>query len=323
MSALASAAPPPRWLWRDGALVPWAEATVHVNAVGHASVAAVFEGVKAYRAVDGERLLVFRLDDHLARLAESARLCRLRLSHSVGELRQACLDLLAANESTQDTYLRPWIFPRGIIREQMVPADADCETVVDSWPFRSQLRTGAGCRAAVSSWIRVPAAAMPPRAKAFANYHNGRLALLEARENGHDWPIMLNDRHQVAEGAAACVALVRGGVLVTPSLASGVLPGITRDSLLTLARELGIPVEEREVDRGELHLADEIFFMGTAWEILPVTSIDGLPVGERRMGPVAALLEQEYSALVRGESDRHPEWLSELPLAALASVAEQ
>ena len=323
MSALASSAPPPRWIWRDGRLLPWAEATVHVNAVGHASVAAVFEGVKAYRAADGERLLLFRLDDHLKRLAESARLCRLRLSHSPGELRQACLDLLAANESTQDTYLRPWVFPRGIIREQMVPADADCETVVDSWPFQSQLRTGAGCRAAVSSWIRVPAAAMPPRAKAFANYHNGRLALVEARENGHDWPIMLNDRHQVAEGAAACVALVRDGMVVTPSLASGVLPGITRDSLLTLARELGIPVEEREVDRGELHLADEIFFMGTAWEILPVTTIDGLTVGDRRMGPVAALLEQEYSALVRGESDRHPEWLTPAPLAALASITEQ
>jgi len=323
MSALASSAPPPRWIWRDGRLLPWAEATVHVNAVGHASVAAVFEGVKAYRATDGERLLLFRLDDHLRRLAESARLCRLRLSRSPGELRRACLDLLAANQSTQDTYLRPWVFPRGVIREQMVPADADCETVVDSWPFQSQLRTGAGCRAAVSSWIRVPAAAMPPRAKAFANYHNGRLALLEARENGHDWPIMLNDRHQVAEGAAACVALVRDGVLVTPSLASGVLPGITRDSLLTLARELGIPVEEREVDRGELHLADEIFFMGTAWEILPVTTIDGLPVGDRRMGPVAARLEREYSALVRGESDRHPEWLTPVPLAALASIAEQ
>jgi branched-chain amino acid aminotransferase len=314
VSALASQAPPPEWIWRDGRIQPWTEATVHVNAVGHASVAAVFEGIKAYLATDGRELLVFRLDAHIDRLFDSARLCRLRLPHSPAELRQACLDLLAANEYRADTYLRPWIFPGGLIREQMVPADTECETVVDSWPFTSGLLTGAGCRAGVSSWLRVPAAAMPPRAKAFANYHNGRLALIEARANGHDWPIMLNDRHQVAEGAAACVALVRDGVLVTPSLASGVLAGITRDSLLTLARELGVPVEEREVDRGELHLAEEIFFMGTAWEILPVTEVDGLTVGDGKTGPVAALLEREYAALVRGESGKHPEWLTIVPM---------
>jgi branched-chain amino acid aminotransferase len=312
VSALASESPPPQWIWRDGTVEPWAEAVVHVNAVGHASVAAVFEGIKAYLTADGERLMVFRLDDHLDRLLDSARLCRLSVPYTKAELRQACLDLLSANEYRADTYLRPWVFPRGLIREQMVPADTVCTTVVDSWPFTSQLLTGTGCRAGVSSWLRVPAASMPPRAKAFANYHNGRLALLEARENGHDWPVMLNDRHQVAEGAAACVALVRDGVLVTPSLSSGVLAGITRDSLLSLARELGVPVEEREVDRSELYLADELFFMGTAWEILPIVQIDGLPVGDRKIGPVAGLLEQEYAAMVRGESGRHPQWLTEV-----------
>ncbi|HEY0167653.1 MAG TPA: branched-chain-amino-acid transaminase [Jatrophihabitans sp.] len=320
MSALADQTPPPRWIWRDGAIRPWAQATVHVNAVGHASVAAVFEGIKAYRAADSERLLVFRLDEHLDRLLDSARLCRLHLPHTRDELRQACLDLLAANDYRADTYLRPWVFARGLIREQMVPAGAECETVIDSWPFTSQLRTGAGCRAAVSSWIRVPAAAMPPRAKAFANYHNGRLALIEARENGHDWPVMLNDRHQVAEGAAACVALVIDGVLVTPSLASGALAGITRDSLLALAREQGVPVQEREVDRSELYLAEEIFFMGTAWEILPVVAIDGLRVGDGTQGPVAALLEREYSAIVRGQSDRRPQWLTPVEIGGPTAV---
>lgn len=322
MSALADQAPPPRWIWRDGAIRSWAQATVHVNAVGHASVAAVFEGIKAYRAADSERLLVFRLDEHLDRLFDSARLCRLHLPHTHDELRQACLDLLAANDSRGDTYLRPWVFPRGLIREQMVPAGAECETVIDSWPFTSHLRTGANCRAAVSSWIRVPAAAMPPQAKAFANYSNGRLALIEARENGHDWPIMLNDRHQVAEGASACVALVIDGVLVTPSLTSGALAGITRDSLLVLAREHGVPVQEREVDRSELYLAEEIFFMGTAWEILPVAAIDGLQVGNGAMGPLAALLEWEYSSIVRGRCDRHPEWLTPVALGGAAAGSD-
>ncbi|MBV7696594.1 branched-chain-amino-acid transaminase [Streptomyces sp. TRM70350] len=318
-SALETLASPqaghPEWLWRSGDLVPWEQAAVHVNAVGHASVAAVFEGVKAYLAADGERLLVFRLDDHLRRLADSARLCRLSLPHPADELHRAVVDLLTLNGYREDTYLRPWAFPRGIIREQMVPSGAVCEVIIDSWPFRSALDTERGCRAAVSSWLRVGEHSAPPRAKAFSNYHNGRLALMEARENGHDWPVMLNERHKVSEGAGACLALVRDGVAVTPSLTSGVLPGITRDTALVLLRDLGIPVEEREVDRTELYLADEIFFMGTAWEVLPVTTIDGLTVRDGTPGPVTRALSRAYGRLVRGEDDRHPQWITEVPLS--------
>ena len=308
------AAADPRWIWRSGALVPWAEATVHVNAVGHASVAAVFEGIKAYLADDGGRLLVFRLDDHLNRLFASARICRLHVPQGLPELRGAVLELLCANECRADTYVRPWAFPRGLVREQMVPAGATCEVVVDTWPFQSTLATERGCRAAVSSWLRVSDASMPPRAKAFSNYHNGRLALMEARENGHDWPIMLNERHKVSEGPGACVALVRDGVVVTPSLTSGVLESLTRASLLELLCDRAVPVEEREVDRTELYLADEVFFMGTAWEILPVVAVDGLQVGDGRMGPMSKLLDSAYTAIVRGRSDRYTRWLTEVAL---------
>jgi branched-chain amino acid aminotransferase len=304
----------PARLWRSGALVPWEQARVHVNAVGHASTAAVFEGVKAYLAADGERLLLFRLQDHLRRLADSARICRLTLPYSGRELHRAVVDLLIANAWREDVYVRPWAFPGGIIREQMVPAGTVCEVVVDSWPFRSSLDVGRGCRAAVSSWLRVGESAMPPRAKAFSNYHNGRLAMMEARENGHDWPVMLNERHKVSEGAGACIALVRDGVVTTPSLSSGVLPGITRDTALVLLRTLGIPTEEREVDRSELYLADEIFFMGTAWEVLPVVSMDGLEVGGGVPGPVTRRLSEAYSRVVRGLDDRFPHWLTEVKL---------
>ncbi|MBN9742734.1 hypothetical protein DMP23_16755 [Amycolatopsis sp. A1MSW2902] len=160
---------------------------------------------------------------------------------------------------------------------------------------------------------------MPPRAKAFSNYRNGRLAMLEARENGHDWPILLNDRHQVSEGPGACVAMVRDGVVSTPSLTSGLLGGLTRASALTLLAGSGIAVEEREIDRSELHLADELFFLGTAWEVLPITAIDGLRVGDGKMGPVASLLEQRYSAVVRGTGG-HDEWLTEAKLVSPNAV---
>jgi len=302
----------PEWIWRNGRLAPWEQATVHVNAVGHASVAAIFEGVKAYRADGQQRLLVFRLQDHLVRLYASARICRLRLPFTAEELRSAVLDLLRANAYRADTYIRPWAFPGGVIREQMVPADVACELVVDTWPFTSQLLTPRGCRAMVSSWVRISDGSMPPRVKAFSNYHNSRLALIEARANGHDWPILLNDQGKVSEGPGACLALVRNGVVVTPSLTSGVLESITRATALVLLREAGVPTEERPVDRSELYLAEEVFFLGTAWEVLPVTEIDGLPVGDGTMGPVTTRLEQEYADIVRGRSGRHGEWLTEV-----------
>ena len=165
----------------------------------------------------------------------------------------------------------------------------------------------------MSSWQRINDAAMPPRVKAFSNYHNGRLAMMEARENGHDWPILLNERHKVSEGPGACIALVRDGTVVTPSLTSGVLESITRDTVLRLLDESGTPVVEREVDRSELYLADELYFMGTGWEILPITSVDGLPVGGGRPGPVTQRLAAEYARLVRGRSGRHDDWLTEVP----------
>ncbi|WP_033401141.1 branched-chain amino acid transaminase [Actinokineospora enzanensis] len=300
----------PEWLWRSGKLVPWQDALVHVNAVGHASVAAVFEGIKAYLSHDGETLLLFRLDEHLKRLYDSARIARLTLPHDQGELREAVLEVLRVNNYRQDVYLRPWAFPAGIIQEQMVPAGVECEVVVDSWQFTSGLGTERGCRAAVSSWARISEAAMPPRVKAFSNYHNGRLAMIEARENGHDWPILLNDRGKVSEGPGACLALVRDGVVATPSLTSGILDSLTRDTSIRLLTELGYPVQEREVDRSELYLADEIFFMGTGWEILPVTTVDGLRVGDGTAGPITRQLDAAYESVVRGRSSEHPEWLT-------------
>jgi branched-chain amino acid aminotransferase len=304
----------PEWLWRSGAMVPWSEATIHVNAVGHASVASVFEGIKAYLSHDGTRLLAFRLDDHLKRLMDSARIVRIDIPYGLDALREAVIDVVRANAYRDDVYLRPWAFPAGVIQEQMVPAGVRCEVVVDSWPFESGLGAERGCRAAVSSWTRISEASMPPRVKAFSNYHNGRLAMIEARENGHDWPILLNDRGKVSEGPGACLAIVRDGVVATPSMTNAILESLTRDTSITLLREMGLIVDERDVDRTELYLADEIFFMGTGWEILPVTWVDGLKVGNGTAGPVTRSLDASYAAVVRGRSPRHSKWLTEIPL---------
>ncbi|GAB7038412.1 MULTISPECIES: aminotransferase class IV [Catenuloplanes] len=315
LSSLAHAPGNPDWIWKDGEFVPWDKALVHVNGVGHASVPAVFEGIKAYVSRDGARLSAFRLADHLARLFRSARVCRLDVPFDLGQVHDAALELLRINRYREDVYLRPWIFPEGVIREVMVPAGARCHLVIDSWPFRTSLAAERGCRAAVSSWTRPADASMPARVKAFANYHNGRLALIEARENGHDFPIMLNERRKISEAPSSCIGLLIDGQVVTPSSTSDVLQSLTAATVADLCAELGIGVVHREVDRTELYLADELFLMGTGVEVLPITAIDGRPVGDGRPGPVTLRIRQAYADLVRGvTATRHPGWLSSVPL---------
>jgi branched-chain amino acid aminotransferase len=299
------------YLWKGGKIMPWGDATVHVTAVGHSSVSSVFEGIKAYWNPEHEELYVFRLADHMRRLLESNRIVRLDQPMDVGDLVEATIDLLRANETRRDTYIRPWTFIPGVVREQIAPADTVVETVIDTWPFESQMGTERGCRAAISSWARISDRSMPPRVKAFANYHNSRLATAEAKENGHDWPILLNEAGRVTEGPGACIALVRDGTVITPSLTSGVLDSITRSAFLDVAStNLALSVEEREVDRTELYVADELFFIGTGWEILPIYAIDGLKVGDGRMGVIARAFDERYHSIVRGNDPTRLDWLT-------------
>jgi branched-chain amino acid aminotransferase len=306
----------PEFLWRNGEIVPWASATVHVNAVGHASVSAVFEGIKAYKADRGAELLVFRLEDHMARLVESTRLARIALGFDCGTLCEGVVELLRRNRTAVDTYIRPWCFVSGIVRQALVPDGVATETAIDGWPFRSTLESDGGARVGISSFRRIDDQVMPPRIKAFSNYHNSRLAALEATRNGLDGAIMLDRDGMVTEGPASCVALVRNGVLITPPVSCGLLDGITRDTILTLAREdLGIKVEERPVDRTELYLANETFFMGTGWELLPVFQVDGLQIGNGKKGPVVTRLGTFYTDLVRGRADDRRGWTRRVPIA--------
>jgi len=318
-------APDAAFLWRNGEIIPWGEALVHVRAVGHASVSAVFEGIKAYWNSDDGQLYVFRLREHLKRLVDSLKIARLSTCFSVDDLVQATLELLRANQARQDTYIRPWSFIKGIVYEQIAPAGAPTETVIETWPFRSQMLQERGCRVCVTSWTRIGDNVMPPRVKAFSNYHNSRLAAMEAVASGYDWPVFLNDQYKVAEGPGACVALVRNGAVITPEISSGLLESITRDTLLSLLRDrLGLPVFEREVERTELYLADELFFMGTGWEVLPILNVDGLPVGSGTMGPITQDLDRAYHDLVRGMDGSYPKWRTPVwDSAGRASATEE
>ena len=299
----------PRYLWRNGALEPWNSAMVHVSSIGHASISSVFEGIKAYWNAEREELFVFRLEDHIERFMESIRLVRLHNKFSADEIIEAILALLRANETRADVYIRPWVYASSLVREMMVPAGTDCDLVIDTWWFDSKMLKERGCRALVSTWTRIDEASMPPRIKAFSNYHNSRLGIMEARERGADWPIFLTRDGKVTEGPASCIALIRRGEFITPALTSGVLDSITRRTIMTLASEvLGLRVVEREVDRTELYLAEELMYVGTGWEILPIVDVDGLPIGAGQMGPRTRILDRAYHDCVRGITNAHEEW---------------
>jgi branched-chain amino acid aminotransferase len=311
----------PTYLWWNGERRRWEDATVHVTDLGWSTVGAVFEGIRAYWDERAEELYVFRLREHLDRLVRSTKLVRLALNYSVEELTEAIVDLLRVNETREDTYIRPLVYTGNTGGKRFAQIGTDGEVLINTHPMPSHLMTGMTQTANVSSWTRISEGVMPPRVKNLSNYRNGQLAGIEARLDGYDIGFMLNPQGKVAEAPGACVALVRDGVLITPDTTSGILESITRDALLILAREaLGLSVVERDVDRTELYLADEVFTCGTAAEITPVVAIDHYPIGDGSIGPVTRRLEQVFHDVLRGREERYEHWRTPVGVAVAAGL---
>ncbi len=301
----------PQFVWVDGQLVPWNEATVHITQIGPAGVSSVFEGIRGYWNPGLQRLYIFRLDEHLARFAQSMRLMRMKANCTVAEIREGILALARANGCNGDTYFRPTAFIEASFFGSS-PSDR-ARLTVNTTSFPSRLKEGKAAHACVSSWARITDNVMPPRVKASSNYLNSRLASEEAKRNGYDAALLLNPNGKVAEGPGACLMIVRGAQIVTPSATSGILESITRATFIQLFREvLNIPVVEREVDRTELYVADEAFLCGTGHELAPIVSVDRLPVGDGQIGPITRRIENLYHDLVRGIDPRYPEWRTEV-----------
>jgi branched-chain amino acid aminotransferase len=311
----------PAYLWWNGERRPWAEATVHVTELGWSTVGAVFEGIRAYWDEAAGDLHVFRLQEHLERLARSTKLVRLPLPYALDELTAAILDLLRANGSREDTYIRPLAYAANASGKRLSQVGADAAVLINTRPMPSHLFTGHVETAKVSSWRRISDEVMPPRVKNLSNYRNGQLASMEARQDGYDTAILLNQGGTVAEGPGACLMLVRDGKLITPDVTSSILESITRDALLTLAREaLGVEVVERPVDRTELYLADEVFSCGTAAEITPLVAIDRYQIGDGAPGPLTRALERVFHDVLRGREERYARWRTPVGVATALAV---
>lgn len=292
--------PSTKWIWRDGEFIPWESATLHVmsHVVHYGS--SVFEGIRCYRTPDGPA--IFRLDDHLRRLEDSARVYRMLPAHDRETLARACAELVVRNE-LEDCYIRPLVL-RGYGAAGIYPVASPVETYLVCWPWGAYLGDGAleqGVDVCISSWQRPAPNTHPVMAKAGGNYLSSQLMKMEAVANGYAEAIGLSYQGLVSEGSGQNLFLVRDGVLITPTVDGSLLFGITRDCIITLARDLGIPVREQAIPREQLYSADEIFMTGTAAEVTPVRSVDRITIGSGSVGPVTRQLQSELLGIARGE----------------------
>ncbi|MQF48302.1 branched-chain amino acid transaminase [SAR202 cluster bacterium AC-647-N09_OGT_505m] len=301
----------PAYIWYGGYLMPWDAATVHITAMSWTAISAVFEGIRAYWNSQQEELHIFRLDSHMRRLWDSMKLMRMDCPYSPLQLTEAIIQLLRANQVKEDTYISPFAYFSGSVPGYQAAYQQPGNVYITAQPSTSNLSRNRGSRCCISSWVRIADNVMPPRAKGIANYQNSRLVSTEAQINGYDSGIILNNQGKVAEGAYACIFMVRDGVAITPPVTAGILEGITRDTVIRMFKEdLEIPVEEREVDRTELYVADEIFLCGTYAEIEPVASVDRYRTGSGRPGPITRRLRRLYRETVHGKTRSHPQWLT-------------
>jgi len=295
-------------IWLDGRLVDWEDAKVHVltHALHYAS--AVFEGIRVYTTPKGPA--AFRLKDHIKRLFESSKIYMMDIPYNMEELIDAVRLTVNAN-GYKECYVRPIVF-RGYGTMGVNPLNSPVQVAVAAWEWGSYLGSSAamkGVRCMVSSWRRINAQSLPPQAKSTANYANGGLAKAEAVKNGYDEAIMLNTEGYVTEGSGENIFRVKNGVLSTPPASAGVLRGITRDTVLKLAEEMNITTEKVNITREELYTADELFFSGTATEVVPIREVDGRQIGDGSNYPITAKIRKRYLEVVHGEADGHEDWL--------------
>ncbi len=303
----------PEKIWHNGKLINWDDATLHVMAhvVNYGS--SVFEGIRCYARKDGAG--IFRAHEHMQRLIDSAKIYRIEVPYSREELVRAMVDLLALNKVIP-CYVRPIVL-RGYGQIGVNPFNSPTDVYIINYEWGKYLGSGKvdeGVDVCVSSWNRLAPNTMPAMSKSGANYMNSQLIKMEAIVNGYVEGIALDVNGYVSEGSGENVFLVRQGKLLTAPLGNSVLPGITRDSVIQLAKDLGIPVVEQMIPREMLYISDEVFFTGTAAEITPIRSIDKITVADGKTGPITKTLQKEFFDILQGKAaDRH-NWFTAVPV---------
>jgi branched-chain amino acid aminotransferase len=297
-------------IWVDGKMLAWDEAEVHILTHSLHYGVGVFEGIRAYKRADGKSY-VFRLKEHIDRLFDGCKLTMMKCEFSREQVMAACTDVLRENK-LEEGYLRPLVFVGDGAMGVYAPNNPIRTTIV-AWKWGAYLGDEAlksGIRAKISSFARHHINVSLAKGKITGQYTNSVLAKREAKLGGYDEAVMLDTQGYVSEGSGENIFIIKNGVLMTPDFASSILGGITRDTVLTLAREEGIPVSECRITRDMLWLADEAFFTGTAAEVTPIREVDNRAIGEGKPGPITERLQKRFFEVVRGADGSHPEWLT-------------
>lgn len=299
-----------------GEFLPLAKATLDIRTHAFLYGTSVFEGIRAYWVADQGQILVFRAQEHYARLERSCRILHLQCPVSFERILELTGEILQKNQCQSDTYLRPIVYKSDRrIDPFLSTPDTQDDFCLFTVPLQQYIDTQKGLHLGISAWRRLDDNMMPARAKVSGAYVNSALAKTDAKLSGFDDAILLSEDGHVAEGSAMNLFLVRNGRLITPSVTSNILEGITRDTVIQLAKqELGLEVEGRSIDRTELYIADELFLCGTATEIAPVTKVDHRIIGSGKMGLLTQKLQALYQQVVRGKLPQYQHWLMPIPI---------
>lgn len=298
-------------IWMNGEFIPWSEARIHVASHVIHYGSSIFEGFRTYKTQDGS--VIFRLHAHTQRLFNSCKIYRMDIPFSQDEINQAIIDCIEVN-GFRDCYVRPVVFRGyGALGVNPFPNPVECAILVWEWgKYLGEEALEKGVAVRVSSWRRMAPDTFPALAKAGANYMNSQLIKMEAAQDEYIEGIALNTAGFVSEGSGENIFVVKDGKIYTPPLSSSVLPGITRDSVITLAAEMEIPVIETEIPREMLYIADEVFFTGSAAEVTPVNSVDKIGIGNGKRGPVTEKLQKAFFGYINGERADTYKWLTQL-----------
>ncbi len=293
------------FIWQNGSFVPWQEAKVHVmtNALHYGT--GVFEGIRAYW--NGKQLYIFRLQDHVNRFFNSIKIYNFGIDFSKDQISEGIKETLRKNELRTDVYIRPLAIkgygPIGLDVRKL-----KTDVFIIAMPYGRYFEKE-GIEVLVSSWRRISSQTLPVLAKVTGHYSNSVLAKLDALNKGYDDAILLNEEGKVCEGTGENIMMIKDGIIYTPPISAGILDGITRRSIIEFAPDLGLKVIEKDIDRGELYTADELFFVGTAAEITPILKVDGRQIGDGKVGPISKKLKEYFFSVTQGKVDKYLKWL--------------
>lgn len=296
-------------IWMNGKLVPYKNAKVHVLTHALHYSTAIFEGIRCYNTSKGP--MIFRLPEHVNRLFKSAKMYSMKMPYTKKEISEGIISTVKASK-LKECYIRPIAYyGHGVMG--LTPTPNKVEVAIACWEWNAGESSAGkvrGARCKVSSWLRIDSRSQPMQAKAASNYANAALARVEALRDGYDEAIMLNYHGKVSEGSAENIFIVNNGEISTPPLGAGILDGITRDSVIKIARSEGLVVTERDIDREDLYVADEVFMTGTAAEVKSVTEIDNITIGDGKVGEITRKLQNAFFEASRGRDERFLEWFS-------------